>query len=63
MMDISFQILYQYQQILDISQIHRRYIRIYLNLAFSDDYSKFEYLYLIHRKCVVLDKFIEFKTY
>ena len=34
-----------------------------LNLAFSDDYSKFEYLYLIHRKCVVLDEFIEFKTY
>lgn len=30
--------------------------------TFTNDYSKFKYVYLMHRKSDVLDKFIEFKV-
>ena len=31
-------------------------------ITFMDDYSKFEYVYLMHRKSNALEKFIEFKV-
>ena len=31
-------------------------------IMFMDDYSRFRYVYLIHRKSNALDKFIEFKV-
>ena len=31
-------------------------------ITFTDDYSRFGYVYLIHRKSDALDKFIEFKA-